>query len=141
VFLGTTNDDTFTDYANSGYYQLVNHANYVYNYIKTNLPNTKIIVFTRGSNTQTGTTKSKNAEEVYSAASTHPSVIGAVNIYGEGWVTGTNTDSNTSGTAGNGQIYVHTADVHLTASGNQYYASRMFDRTFNIIKDYVRGNN
>jgi hypothetical protein len=137
VFLGTTNDDTFTGTS----YQLGAHATYAYDYIKTNLPDTKIIVFTRGSNTQSGSTLALNASTVYTAASTHPSVIGAVNIYNEAWVTGSWTDSSTTGTPGNGQTYVHGADVHLTAAGNNYYASRMFSRTFDIIKSYVRGNN
>jgi len=134
IFLGTTNDDGYT----GSTYQLSAHATYVYNYIATNLPNTKVIVFTRGSNALSGSNYSLNASTVYSAALAAPNVIGAVNIYGEGWVTGTYTDSTSTGTLGNGQIYVSGADYHLNAAGNKYYAARMFNRVFDIIKNYTR---
>lgn len=134
VIQGTVNDDPYTGAG----YQLGAHATYVYDYIKTNLPNTKIIVFTRGSNTETSSQARANVAAVSTAANAHSSVIGVVDIYTEGWVTGTNTDSDTTGTPGNGQIYIHGADLHPNYLGNQYYASRMFDRTFNIIKTYAR---
>lgn len=134
VFLGTTNDDNFT----SSTYQLGAHATYAYNWIATNLPNTKIIVFTRGSNTETNTDNQNNATAIYNAAIAAPNVIGAVNIYGEGWVTGTQTDSSTVGTLGNGRIYIAGSDLHLNIAGNKYYASRMFSRTFDFIKTFTR---
>ena len=134
VIQGTTNDDTLV----SSYYQLGNHATYVYDYIKTNLPDTKIIVFTRGSNTNTSQNARDNVAAVTAAANAHSSVIGVVDIYTEGWVTGTYTDSTSTGTQGNGQIYISGGDLHPNAAGNKYYASRMFDRTYDIIKNYAR---
>jgi len=132
IFLGTTNDDGFT----ASSYRLGDHATYVYNYIKTNLPDTKIIVFTRGSNTQSSTALALNASTVYSAATAATNVIGAVNIYNEGWVTGTSNSTNPNNT-GNGQIYIY-SDFHLNPAGNRYYASRMFNRAVDIIKTYTR---
>jgi len=141
VFLGTTNDDGYTGNNPAGPYagqpyQLGAHATYVYDYIKTNLPDTKIIVFTRGSNTQTSATLALNASTVYAAATAATNVIGAVDIYNEGWVTGTSNSTNPNNT-GNGQIYIY-SDFHLNPAGNRYYASRMFNRVFDIIKTYTR---
>lgn len=133
VVLGSTNDDTFT----SSTYQLGNHATYLYDGIASRAPNAKIVVFARQSNTNTSSTLALNASTVYSAAVAHPSVIGAVNIYDEGWVTGTMTTGSSSGTPGNGQVFIFTDD-HPNTAGNKYYATRMFDRTYDIIKSYVR---
>lgn len=135
VLLGTTNDDTFT----GGSYQLGAHATYVYDGITSRAPNAKIIVFTRQSNTNTGSTLALNASTVYAAATAHPSVIpgGVVNIYDEGWITGSMTTGSSTGTPGNGQVFIFTDD-HPNVAGNRYYATRMFDRTYDIIKSYVR---
>jgi hypothetical protein len=133
VLLGTTNDDSFT----GGSYQLGAHATYVYDGIISRAPNAKIIVFARQSNTNTGATLALNASTVYNAAIAHPSVINAVNIYDEGWVTGNMTTGSSSGTPGNGQVFIFTDD-HPNVAGNKYYATRMFDRTYDIIKSYVR---
>jgi len=135
VLLGTTNDDTFT----GGSYQLGAHATYVYDGIASRAPNAKIIVFTRQSNTFTSSTLALNASTVYAAATAHPSVIpgGVVNIYNEGWITGTMNTGSGSGTPGNGQVFIFTDD-HPNVAGNRYYATRMFDRTYDIIKSYAR---
>lgn len=133
VLLGTTNDDTFT----GGSYQLGAHATYVYDGITSRASNAKIIVFTRQSNTNTSSTLASNASTVYTAAKAHPSVIDAVNIYNEGWITGSMTTGSSTGTPGNGQVFIFTDD-HPNVAGNKYYATRMFDRTYDIIKSYVR---
>lgn len=133
VLLGTTNDDAFT----GSTWRLSDHATYVYNGITSRAPNAKIVVFTRQSNTYYSSTLALNASTVYTAAKAHPSVIDAVNIYSEGWITGTMNTGSGSGTQGNGQIFIHTDD-HPNTAGNKYYASRMFDRTYDIIKSYAR---
>ena len=126
VFLGTTNDDTLT----GSQYRLGDHATYVYDYIKNNLPNCKIVSFARQSNGETSAAIAANALAVYNAASVHPSVIGAVNDYAEEWITG-------SGSTGNASVFIYT-DSHPTASGNRYYASRMFNRISDFVKAYTR---
>jgi hypothetical protein len=133
VLLGTTNDDTFTGSS----YRLGDHATYVYNGIASRAPNAKIIVFARQSNTNYSSALATNASVVYTAAKAHPSVIDAVNIYDEGWITGSMTTGSSSGTPGNGQVFIYTDD-HPNAAGNKYYAIRMFDRTYDIIKKYSR---
>jgi len=144
VLLGTTNDDTFTDSS----YRLGDHATFVYNGIASRAPNAKIIVFTRQSNTNTSSTLKLNADTVEAAARAHPSVIhdtttinniyeGVVNIYNEGWITGGSTTGSPTPLTGNGQVFIYTDD-HPNAAGNKYYASRMFDRTYDIIKNYAR---
>jgi hypothetical protein len=110
----------------------------VYDYFANNLPDTKLAVFTRGSNTQTGATLTANASYVYAAA-TDPAVsnvICAVDVFGDNWVTGTSVSTNPNNT-GNGQVFVY-SDFHLTGAGNKYYAIKMFSYIFNSIKTYVR---
>ena len=130
VFLGTTNDDTFT----GSQYRLGDHATYVYDYIKNNLSKCKIVSFARQSNGQTSAAIAANALAVYNAASAHSSVIGAVNDYDEGWITGSVTDS---GSTGNASVFIYN-DQHPTAAGNRYYASRMFNRISDFVKTYTR---
>lgn len=134
VFLGTTNDDNYT----ASSYQLQAHAKYVYDYFANNLPDTKLAVFTRGSNTDTGANLTANANAVYAAA-TDPAVsnvVCAVDVFGEEWVTGTSTSGSPNNT-GNGQVFVY-SDLHLNGAGNKYYASKMFSRIFDSIKTYTR---
>jgi hypothetical protein len=128
IFLGSTNDDNYT----GSTYRLQDHATYVYDYFKTNLPNTKLIVFTRQSNTDTATINGLNASYVYTAAQAATNVIGAVNVYSENWVTGTGDDSSPANN-GNADIFMAN-DLHLNVNGNKYYANRMFSRIINIIK-------
>jgi len=128
IFLGSSNDDDFT----GSTYKLQEHATYVYDYFKTNLPNAKLIVFTRISNTDIATINGLNAFYVYTAAQAASNSIGAVNIYSEGWITGTGDDSAPTGN-GNADIFMAN-DLHLNANGNKYYAYRMFSRIINIIK-------
>jgi len=132
VFIGSTNDDGFT----ASDKKLGEHVTYVYNYILNNVPNAKIVTFTRQSNTETSASMALNASTVYTAASASSNVIGVVNIYSEGWITGTSNSSNPNNT-GNGQIYIY-SDVHPNAAGNRYYASRLFNRISDIVKTYTR---
>jgi hypothetical protein len=136
IIQGTTNDDAYTGAS----YRLSDHATYVYDQIKnTYAPNAKIIVFTRGNNGYTSSSSATNASTVYAAASAHSSVIGAVDIYGESWVAGFyNSGTSTWTTRGNGEVLINTSDLHPNADGNKYYASRIFDRTYDIIKSYAR---
>jgi hypothetical protein len=132
VFIGSSNDDGFT----ASNKKLDEHVTYVYNYILNNVPNAKIVTFTRQSNTETSASIALNASTVYTAASASSNVIGVVNIYSEGWITGTSNSSNPNNT-GNGQIYIY-SDVHPNAAGNKYYASRLFNRISDIVKTYTR---
>jgi len=151
IFCGTTNDDYFTDSS----YQLGNHAKYAYDYIKTNLPNARVIVFTRQSNgtpTESVGTAGKpqytaNATTVRNAATERlttngGNVIGIVNPFLEGWVNGL-APTVASGSiaaspgSGNASIFIAT-DAHPNPTGNHYYANRMFNRIVDIIKDYTR---
>jgi hypothetical protein len=131
VFFGTTNDDF---YASS---LISTQATSAYKQILDALPNTKLIVFTRQSNTVTttgtGTGTAVNETAVTAAANSASNVIGVVNPWTEQWVNGT---AGSSGT-GNGSIYIYT-DNHPTPDGNRYYATRTFNRIVNIIKTYTR---
>jgi len=131
VFFGTTNDD-FTTYNN-----VYTQAASTYSQLLTGLPNTKLIVFTRQSNTitttGTGTGTAINESAVTAAANSATNVIGVVNPWTEQWVNGTAW----SGGTGNGSIYIY-SDNHPTPIGNRYYATRTFNRIVDIIKTYTR---
>jgi hypothetical protein len=131
VFFGTTNDDFYASSLISA------QAASAYSQILAALPNTKLIVFTRQSNTVTttgsGTGTAVNESAVTAAANAASNVIGVVNPWTEQWVNGTYGSSGT----GNGSIYIYT-DAHPTPAGNRYYATRTFNRIVDIIKTYTR---
>lgn len=142
MVFGSLNDDaSLAGNGVSGHQVL---ATALYNNLKTNLPNTKLIVAgpqsTSGSPSQN---RLDNDTAVGNAALVASNVIGYIDLIvtGEHWIYG---GGDVSSGTGNNTIFMQSnsstpagTSNHLTDAGHKYYARRFFKEIVRLIKKYT----